>query len=1148
MTAGGCAQCGTAGVPGAPFCPGCGAALGRTCHACGSAAPAQARFCMACGSELGQAGGEPAPVSAAQSEERRTVTVLFADIVGYTTISERLDHESVKRLTDRCMSRLAVEVHRFGGHVDQYIGDNVMAVFGAPLAHENDAERAVRAACAMHEAIEELRAALDAEYGVDLALRVGVNTGEVLAGTVGGEYTVVGDAVNVASRLQGAAEPGRTIVGERTRRATAASVAYRPVGRLALKGKQLPVAAWEVVAIEEQAAGRERGPRARLIGRAGELEQLCALYEQAAGQGAAQLVTLVGEAGIGKTRLVRELEQTLSRREPSPRFLLGRALGFGAESGFGPLAQMLREQLDAGEDEAGEIRERLLAMLLPAGDAPELDGEDARERFFASVGALVRELSAARPLCLVWEDAQWADEGTLDLIDHLAETLRAPVLQICVGREELLAERPRWAANRRRRACIFLEPLEPRDTRELLDALLGDAVMPAERELLAQRTGGNPLFAEALVDALGEGEGQGPRLPETIQGLLAARLDALGPLERDLLGHAAVVGLRFPRVALRGLPAGADLDRALATLCERNLIVADRDPSQARDFAFGHMLIREAAYEMLPKAVRARKHMQVADALARGAASAQEPSPFALAEHYARAATLAAEVRLAPEEVATMRAAALEHGIAAGDAAAALFSNHEALERYAAAGVFAEPQHPLLYAIAERTGEVESRLGRIDAAIEAWTQCLAWYRAGEDAERAAEMHRKIAAALVHNGDRDGAVKHLQRGINMVREEPASPALARLFGEAAALYMQLGANMLAAYAAERALAIAEQLGDPRAASRAHMIYGGVYGRIGDAARARQSLDRAVELVREVDPSETVLALLAAGRYLGGFEGDHTAAKERLGEGLALARRTGDVPMQLELHAALGTIALRRAEWASAAQAAAQAAELARGHGLAGKLCLAEMLQGRLCWQRGELERSVALLGSAKQGAARIGSSELSAEALIALAATLCDAGEPERADAALQEALGVCTRAGLGPQAAEACAALARVAARAGRLEDCAAAAAKARRVAAGTPDPVAAAAALEASGIAAAGEQEALSDLAAARERWERIVRPVDAARCSAEIAERLAAGGEQARALAAAEEAASRFGALGIEHLAARREQVGHTGAPPAS
>ena len=275
---------------------------------------------------------------------------------------------------------------------------------------------------------------------------------------------------------------------------------------------------------------------------------------------------------------------------------------------------------------------------------------------------------------------------------------------------------------------------------------------------------------------------------------------------------------------------------------------------------------------------------------------------------------------------------ALEHGIAAADAAAALFSNQEALERYRAASAFAEPEDPLVYEIAERSGEVESRLGRMDAAIDAWGLCLSWHRGREDAERGAEMHRKIAAALVHKGERDAAVKHLQRGINMVRDERAS-ALARLFGEAAALYMQVGANMLAAYAAERALAIAEQLEDPRATSRALMIYGGVYARVGDAAKARRSLARAVVFVRDVDPSETVVALLAAGHHLDLFDGAPTRPA-RVNASPTASRwpwRTGDVPMQIELHAALGAIALRRAEWGAAGDEADAAAGLAEADG-------------------------------------------------------------------------------------------------------------------------------------------------------------------------------------------------------------------------
>jgi adenylate cyclase len=1142
----------------------CGAPLGRSCPSCGAGAQHQARFCVACGTHLDAIGPGPAQAPV-RAEERRIVTIVFADIVGYTTISEQLDHESVKAVTDRCLKRLALEVERFGGYVDQYIGDNVMAVFGAPRAHENDAERGVRAAAGMHAAMGDLNRTLRGDFDLELALRIGVNTGEVLAGLIGSEYTVVGDAVNVASRLQGAAEPGRTLVGDRTRRSTAAAVAYRQVGPLTLKGKEKPVSAWEVVSVAEPRARPGRPlARAPLIGRERELTRLAELYEHVAADGASHLLTLVGDAGVGKTRLVDALERRLARRLPRAHILHGRSLGFGSEAAFGPLAQMLGEQSQTTPgDSAAEVREKLVATLTPllpsattsegaeqrlapllrlldAGPADEeakgaeLASEAARENFFATVRTMLEALAADRVPVLIWDDAQWADEGMLDLVEYLANWLEGPVLQVCVGRDDLLARRPQWATERRRRTCMVLQPLAGSDARELIDALLGTegGATVAERSVLAERTGGNPLFAEALVDSIAVDEAGHAELPDTVKGLLSVRLDALSPFERDLLGHASVVGLTFSAASLEPLADDprADLGAALETLREKHLI---RPVGTGGDFAFEHMLVREAAYERLPKAVRARKHVEVAAALEARPVRSGAGSAFALAEHHARAAVLAAEVRLPADELARMRNSALEHGVAAGDQAASVFSNHEALERYRSAATFAEPADPALFDISERCGEIEMRLGNIAVAIEAWERCLGHHREGESIERAAETHRKIAAALVLDGDRDAAVKHLQRGINLVRDRPASPPLARLFGEAASLYMQVGANMLAAYTAGRALSFAEQLEDARSASRAHTIYGGVFGRIGDAAGARQSLERAVELVRESDPEEAALAMLAAGRTLDHCLGDYVGARDRYADALELAEQTGDVPLQIELRAALGGLALRRCEWAQAGAEADCAAQLAEAHGLESKLCLADALRGRLRWRSGDLDGAMTLLVRARAAMSRHGRAETTAEALIALAAALRDRGELGDADATLREALSVCERAGLGALGAEACAALALVCVESDREEEAREVVSRAQALTAGAHDPVSHAASLEAAGLV--GDP---ADLDLARAQWTALARPLDAARCLAESSLRLRElDPEQARDRAA--EAAEQLERLEVPHLADRAREL---------
>src|SRR5215218_2203898 len=311
MTAMVCVSCGSESPAGARFCMACGTPLSRRCASCGHETPPKARFCTNCGSSLeAPAAPEPAArVADSLPEERRRVTVLFADLSGYTAVAERMDPEAVKTLVDRSLRRLGQEVERFGGTVDKYIGDNVMALFGAPVAHEDDAERAVRAGLGMQDAMEEINAGLPS--GAHFELRVGVNTGEVLAGAVGETYTVVGDTVNVASRLQSAARPGSVTVGERTMRATDAAVQYEPLDPLTLKGKAEPVPAWEAVGLIAEHSVRRVTParESPLVGRQQELAALDSLYERLVRDGTSHLVTIVGEAGVGKSRLLREFEQ-----------------------------------------------------------------------------------------------------------------------------------------------------------------------------------------------------------------------------------------------------------------------------------------------------------------------------------------------------------------------------------------------------------------------------------------------------------------------------------------------------------------------------------------------------------------------------------------------------------------------------------------------------------------------------------------------------------------------------------------------------------------------------------------------------------------------------------------------------------------------
>jgi class 3 adenylate cyclase/tetratricopeptide (TPR) repeat protein len=1225
-----CSECSTENPPGARFCMACGTQLERSCPACGEKAIAGARFCAACGTALAAEvkAGEPAATGAAEpaaastaagaatsagadtatsaatgasareadglarpagpaSEERRTVTILFADLSGYTAVSEQLDPEAVKALVDRCLGRLGEEVERVGGRVDKYMGDAVMAIFGAPVAHEDDPERAVRAAVAMQAAMGELNERLLADYGFEFALCVGVNTGEVLAGNVGDAYTVIGDAVNVASRLQTSAKPGTITVGERTQRATTSVVEYMPLEPLTLKGKAEPVAAWRALSLLEERTGgtRESRQEAPLVGRHDEFAALQTLLMRVARNDAPHLVTVFGQAGVGKTRLLREFERSLEAREKPVLARRGRCLPFGTTVVYWPLSEVLRadcaivdgdpsevawEKLSTrlgpllgggggagagpgAEDESELLTRRLvpLARLLgievPAAagsvEPGEGNAQSAREGFFGVVRTWLEAIAQGEPLVLAWEDIHWADEGMLDLIEYLSQWLRAPVLQVCLARDELLERRPTWGASRRTTTSLFLDPLPAAEMRELIGGLLrAIGAAPEVLDALAERAEGNPLFAEEMVQRLSEEGGtRAAELPDTVQGLLAARLDSLAPFERHLVAHAAVVGRTFWEGALAPVASaeGGDLQAALVTLREKDIIVPGEGGSLAdeQELAFKHVLIRDVAYEMLPKAVRARKHFEVGMFIEQRAGERRHEVVALLAEHYGRAATLGAEVRLDAEELAPLRSKALEFLEAAGDAAGALYSNQEALAHYEAAAAFDAGDPARRARIQEKQGDIALRLGRVDAAIEVWEQGLEYFGERDDLEHVAELHRKIGAALAHKGERTQAIGHHQQGINLIKDGPPSLALVRLYEEAAWLYMQVGDNMLAIYASEKALGLAERLGEVRAASRAHGIFGRVFGRIGDTVKARENLERAIELAKDSDENETVLAMLALGHHLENAEGDYAAADQAYAGALDLAERVGDVPAQIELHAAIAQIAFYRCDWDQVGRSNEASAKLAESEGLVGKLCLAYTLQGWLRWREGEWEAAAQLFRRACELAEQVGWSEVAFNSLLGLAVTQRDRGDFADAQATVSHALEVCERAGLIGQSIQATSMRALILALGGEHTLAAQAAEQAAALAERVHYPLGEAAALEARGMT--GElPEALELLRQGHTAWEALGRPLEAARCELLLGQRLQESDPDA-AGEALEAAGAAYERLGVNHLAARAREL---------
>jgi class 3 adenylate cyclase/tetratricopeptide (TPR) repeat protein len=678
--------------------------------------------------------------------QRKVVTVVFCDVVGSTSLGERVDPEALQGLLARYFERMKAIVEKHGGTVEKFIGDAVMAVFGVPAVHEDDALRAVRVAEEMRSAFAQL----------ELEGRIGVNTGEVVTGTA--ERLVAGDAVNVAARLQQAASPGEILLGAETHDLVADAVHAKPVEPLTLKGKSERVAAWRLLDVIAGAPAYTRRVDAPFVGRRAELAALEHELERAAAERTCRLCTVVGEPGIGKSRLVGEL---LAAASGQAHVVVGRCLSYGEGITYWPLAEIVREvagtepqarlqELLADDEEAGLVAERI-AGAVGAGSAATA----APEETYWAFRRLFEALAADRPLIVVVEDVHWAEPTLLDLIEYVAGfSSGTPIVLLCVARPDLLESRPSWAAPRPNATVVSLQPLSEQASRELVDRLLG---RDADRVIEAAE--GNPLFVEQLV-AMRTEEGGEITVPPTLQALLAARIDRLESDERAAVERASVEGRSFHRGAVAELlppPVRPTLGAALVALVRKDFIRPDRAEFPGDDgFRFGHLLIRDAAYEAVPKSLRAELHERYADWLEGKAGDRLAEFEEILGYHLEQACRYREELGSADDALAARAgahlAAAGRRAFARGDMPAAT----NLLERAAAL-----PAREGRYLLLGDLGTALAEGGDLEHATQVLEKAIEQARAAGD--RAAEWTSRVVRLwVIENMDANFPTDEVER--------------------------------------------------------------------------------------------------------------------------------------------------------------------------------------------------------------------------------------------------------------------------------------------------------------------------------------------------------------------------------------------------
>jgi class 3 adenylate cyclase/tetratricopeptide (TPR) repeat protein len=837
---------------------------------------------------------------ASPRRERKVVTVLFCDLVGFTSQAESLDPEDVEAILRPYHARLRAELERYGGTVEKFIGDAVMALFGAPVSHEDDPERAVRAALAIRDFATE----------DGLELRIGLTTGEALvsldASPAEGEGMASGDVVNTAARLQSAAPVNGVIVDETTYRATRHAVDYRESVPVEAKGKSGPIAVWEAIEARARLGSEVLDHVAGdLVGRERELAALHAAFDRVREESSSQLITLVGVPGIGKSRLLYELSRIVDAEPELTTWRQGRCLAYGDGITFWALAEIVKAQagIDEADDDAtateklrqavSEIVETTdadwvyarLRPLVGLEDESELGGDRAGEAF-AAWRRFFEELAAQRPLVLVFEDLQWADDGLLEFVDELVEWVAGvPLLVVCTARPELLARRPNWGGGKLNASTIALEPLSDTDTARVMSTILERSVLPADvQRTLLERAGGNPLYAEQFALLYVErGSVDELPLPETLQGIISARLDDLPPEEKALLHAGSVVGKVFWTGALNG--DGHEVEPVVHALVRKGFLRRQRRSSVAGEIelAFAHALVRDVAYGQLPRAERATKHRSVAQWLE--ALGRNEDHAEMLAYHWRSALELAGASGDDTAELEERTRLAL---VEAGDRAFALNVFGPAAAHYAEALALWPGMNP------ERARVLFKRAHALHVAgDESQREALEDARdaliATDDKETAAEAEAFLSREAWYRGRGDDAKRHIERAEELVAASGPTVAKARVLCLSSRLRMLSSDHEEAISSATEALEIAEALDLDELRIHALTTIGTAKVWLGQPGYP--DLERALELANAAN-SPLAANVLNNLSVLVTLEGDEVRAEDYNWQTLRVAERFGD----------------------------------------------------------------------------------------------------------------------------------------------------------------------------------------------------------------------------------------------------------------